>query len=64
MYTGSRTKEPVGLRAGHKVEHVVDSHSGMARELIMVFLYLMPEIFGNLGVLLTAWNRSSCRVRK
>jgi hypothetical protein len=59
MYTGLRMKEPPGLRAGRKAEHV-DSQSGMAREI----LYLMPGIFDNLGVLLTAWNRSSCQVRK
>ena len=31
MYTGSRMKEHADLRAGRKVEHAVDSHSGMAR---------------------------------
>ena len=42
------------MRAGRKVEHAVDSHSGMARELMLVLLYLMPGTFDNLGVLLTA----------
>jgi hypothetical protein len=42
MYTGSRTKELADLRAGRKVEHAVNSHLGMARELMLVFLYLMP----------------------
>ena len=63
MYTGSRTKQ-ADLSAGRKVEYAVDSHSEMARELMLVFLYLMPGTFDNLGVLLTAWNRSFCRVRK
>jgi len=57
----------IDLCVGHTVGHVVlydDSQSSFVRVTIPKFLYLMPGIFDNPGVLLMALIHFSCQVRK